>query len=101
MPTSAEYLRFLPRLSLPLRYVADGDGCYQRAAGQSALREHQHRALVAAAVASVAAFSDPGRLFAMLMVDGFATFFRILVIGVGILAVLASYRYWNAKTLSR
>src|ERR1700743_3769089 len=29
----------------------------------------------------------------MLLVDGFATFFRILVIGVGILAVLSSYRY--------
>src|ERR1017187_9270070 len=29
----------------------------------------------------------------MLVVDGFATFFRLLVIGVGILTVLASYRY--------
>ena len=37
----------------------------------------------------------------MLMVDGFATFFRVLVIVVGILTVLASYRYLevqNAET---
>ncbi len=35
------------------------------------------------------------------MVDGFATFFRVLVIGVGILTVLASYRFLrreNAET---
>ena len=29
----------------------------------------------------------------MLVVDGFATFFRVLVIGVGILTVLSSYRF--------
>ena len=37
----------------------------------------------------------------MLVVDGFATFFRVLVIAVGILTVLASYRFLarqNAET---
>jgi NADH-quinone oxidoreductase subunit N len=33
----------------------------------------------------------------MLMVDGFATFFRILVLGVGVLTVLSSYRYLNRE----
>ena len=33
----------------------------------------------------------------MLMVDGFATFFRMLVIVVGILAVLASYRFLDRE----
>ena len=33
----------------------------------------------------------------MLMVDGFATFFRVLVIAVGILTVFASYRYLSRE----
>ena len=50
--------------------------------------------LAAALVASVYAFRDPGPAFGgMLMVDGFATFFRVLVIGVGILTILPSYRF--------
>ena len=32
----------------------------------------------------------------MLMVDGFATFFRVLVLAVGILTVLPSYRFLRA-----
>src|SRR5450432_615206 len=51
-------------------------------------------ALVAAAWAAVFAFRNGGPAFGgMLMVDGFATFFRVLVIAVGILTVLPSYRY--------
>ena len=51
-------------------------------------------ALVAALGASVYAYTIPGPAFGgMLMVDGFATFFRVLVIAVGILTVLPSYRF--------
>ena len=40
------------------------------------------------------AYGDPGPAFQnMLIVDGFATFFRVLVIGVGMLAVLSSTGY--------
>ena len=36
----------------------------------------------------------PGAAFSnMIVVDGFATFFRVLVIGVGILTVLSSFQY--------
>src|SRR5215472_14510736 len=50
--------------------------------------------LVAAIAASVYAYSNPGPAFGgMLIVDGFATFFRVLVIGVGILTILPSYRF--------
>ena len=43
-------------------------------------------AFAAALVAAVAANAIPGLSFSnMLIVDGFATFFRVLVIGVGIL----------------
>ena len=51
-------------------------------------------ALVAAALGAVFAYRNGGPAFGgMLMVDGFATFFRVLVIAVGILTVLPSYRY--------
>lgn len=50
--------------------------------------------LAAAMAASIYAYSDPGTAFGgMLIVDGFATFFRVLVIGVGILTILPSYRF--------
>jgi NADH-quinone oxidoreductase subunit N len=50
--------------------------------------------LIAALFGSVAAYAQAGPAFGgMLVVDGFATFFRVLVIVVGILTVLPSYRY--------
>jgi NADH-quinone oxidoreductase subunit N len=59
-------------------------------------------ALLAALGASVYAFTIGGPAFGgMLMVDGFATFFRVLVITVGILTVFPSYRFLarqNAET---
>ena len=59
-------------------------------------------ALAAALGASVYAYSIGGPAFGgMLMVDGFATFFRVLVIVVGILTILPSYRFLarqNAET---
>jgi NADH-quinone oxidoreductase subunit N len=51
-------------------------------------------ALAAAMAAALYAYDSPGPAFSgMLVVDGFSTFFRVLVTGVGILTVLASYRY--------
>ena len=51
-------------------------------------------AFVAALGAAVEANSVPGTSFAnMLIVDGFATFFRVLVIAVGILSVLSASQY--------
>ncbi|MDP9053306.1 MAG: NADH-quinone oxidoreductase subunit N [Acidobacteriota bacterium] len=51
-------------------------------------------ALLAALFGAGAAWSVPGHAFSnLLIVDGFATFFRFLVIVIGILTVLASYRY--------
>jgi NADH-quinone oxidoreductase subunit N len=50
--------------------------------------------LIAGIAAAVAGAFKPGPAFGgMLMVDGFATFFRVLVMGVGILIVLPSYRF--------
>lgn len=58
--------------------------------------------LAAGIGAAVLAYSHAGPAFGgMLVVDGFATFFRVLVLGVGILTVLPSYRFLdrqNAET---
>ena len=51
-----------------------------------------------ALLAAVSAYSTPGPAFSgMLMADGFAAFFRVLVISVGILVVLASYRFLDRE----
>ncbi len=51
-------------------------------------------ALIAAIGGAVYAYTQAGPAFGgMLMVDGFATFFRVLVLVVGILTILPSYRF--------
>jgi NADH-quinone oxidoreductase subunit N len=51
-------------------------------------------ALIAAIGGAVYAYTEAGPAFGgMLMVDGFATFFRVLVLVVGILTILPSYRF--------
>lgn len=55
-------------------------------------------ALLLATWGAIAANSVPGSSFSnLLAVDGFATFFRVLVLVIGILAVLASYRYLDQE----
>ena len=95
MPTAADYLRFLPEIILTLAgtLLMVMDAIAERR-GSPLYGNITIGALIAAIAASVAAYSNPGPAFSdMLLVDGFATFFRILVISVGILAVLSSYRY--------
>lgn len=51
-------------------------------------------AMLAALTASIFAFTMPGPAFGnLLIVDGFATFFRVLVLAVGVVSVLSSYRF--------
>src|SRR5579859_2297567 len=51
-------------------------------------------AFLAAIVGAVAANNVAGPAFSnLLIVDGFATFFRVLVLAIGILSVLLSYLY--------
>ena len=51
-------------------------------------------ALVAGIFAAIAANGVPGVAFSnLLVVDSFGTYFRILVMGIGILSILTSYRY--------
>jgi NADH-quinone oxidoreductase subunit N len=94
-PAAVEYLRFLPEIVLilagTLLMVLD---VLLRKQAREIYGHISIVALAAAMAAAVLAYSSPGAAFSgMLIVDGFATFFRVLVIGVGILTVLSSYRF--------
>jgi NADH-quinone oxidoreductase subunit N len=91
MPTSAEYLRVLPEIIL----TVVGTLIMFLEAVSNNKRMMAPLTLAGLAAAMVAAVYAPaGNAFHdMLVVDGFATFFRVLVIAVGILAVFASAEY--------
>ena len=94
-PSGVEYLRFLPEIILTLVatfiMVIDPllDGRARDIFGHISIA-----GLLGALGAALYAYTIPGPAFSgMLAVDGFATFFRVIVIGVGILTVLPSYKY--------
>lgn len=95
MPNANDFVRLLPEIILTL--AATLLMVLDPLIGSRARNFFGHlsiAALAAAIAASVNVSRYPGTAFGgMLMVDGFAVFFRILVLGVGILVVLASYRY--------
>jgi NADH-quinone oxidoreductase subunit N len=93
LPTSAEYLRVLPEIILTIvgtliMFL------------EAVLSDSQKKifapltlaGLTAALVAAISA-SDGAAFNKMLIVDGFATFFRVLVIVVGMLAIFCSTEY--------
>jgi NADH-quinone oxidoreductase subunit N len=99
LPTGPEYFRILPEMILTL--VATLIMFLE-----AVVSERQKRmfgplsiaGLAAALVGAIAANSDPGAAFSnMLIVDGFATFFRVLVIGVGLVAVFSSTDYLSRE----
>jgi len=94
-PKSVELLRFLPEIvltvvgTLLMLLESIGGQRWSRLYGNLSLA-----GLAGALVAALRAYGSPGPAFSgMLIADGFGAFFRVLVIGVGILIVLASYRY--------
>jgi NADH-quinone oxidoreductase subunit N len=94
-PSMADYLRFLPEIIMivagTLIMLIEPLLGERKKEGLSSLTVV---AFLAALVAAVMANNNPGTSFSkMLVVDGFATFFRVLVIGVGILTVLCSAQY--------
>jgi NADH-quinone oxidoreductase subunit N len=95
MPTGTDYLRILPEIIMTI-----GGTLIMLIEGL--LRENKKRnlavftfvAFAAALVAAVVANGSPGLSFSnMLIVDGFATFFRVLVIAVGILSLFSAVQY--------
>ena len=96
---SADLVRFLPEIILTVMgtvlMVLD-PVLHKRSS--NAFGHLSLLALVAALVGAIYAYGSPGPAFGgMLMVDGFATFFRVLVIGVGILTILPSYRFLSRQ----
>jgi NADH-quinone oxidoreductase subunit N len=94
-PSAAEVMRFLPELVLigagTIIMVLEPitDARHKRSLGVVALA-----ALIVGLWATAVAHQNPGDAFrAMLVVDGFSTFFRALSIGVGILTLLCSFQY--------
>ena len=91
IPSAADLLRTLPEIILIVAgtLIMVATPVLHRRFGHFSIL-----ALLAAMAAAVYANAWPGTSFSSLMlVDGFATFFRVVVIGVGILTVLPSYRY--------
>jgi NADH-quinone oxidoreductase subunit N len=99
LPTGPEYLRILPEIILTLAatFVMILEGLR----GKRELRVIPMLtlvALIAALWAAIVAFSSPGSAFQqMIVVDGFATFFRVLVIVVGLLAFFMSSPYLRTE----
>jgi NADH-quinone oxidoreductase subunit N len=95
IPTGVDYLRIMPEIIMTVAGVLI-------MLLEGLLGENKKRnlaaltfvAFAAALVSAVVANGNPGLSFAnMLIVDGFATFFRVLVISVGILSLFSATQY--------
>jgi NADH-quinone oxidoreductase subunit N len=103
MPTPTDILRFLPEILLTLAGTLFMVLAALVKRRSSPLFGHLSLlTLIAGIAVAVAGGANPGPAFGgMLTVDGFATFFRVLVMGVGILIVLVCYSFLprqNAET---
>src|ERR1700758_4165911 len=96
MPTATDYLRILPEIILVVAgtLIMLIEGWLSSENKKSNLSILTFIAFIAALVAAVAANSNQGLSYSnMFIVDGFATFFRVLVIGVGILSLFSATQY--------
>lgn len=101
-PTGAEYFRFLPEILLTLAGVAIMllEAVFTNDDQRKIFGPLSIVALFAALLASISAAGDPGAAFSnMLIIDGFASFFRALVIGIGIIAILSSTGYLRQERI--
>lgn len=99
----ADIIRFLPELILAAMGTLLMVLSAARGRGHSDVFGHLSLlALAGGIAASVYAYRFAGPAFGgMLMVDGFATFFRVLVMVVGILTVLPSYSFLKRQGAER
>ncbi len=103
IPSFTEFLRLLPEIVLVLAATlvlvleAAGRGRSARALGRLSLA-----ALAAALAGAVIAYRQPGPAFSELVVsDGFAAFFRVVVIVAGALVALFSEPYLRRESAER
>lgn len=100
MPTASELLRFLPEMVLAIfaTILMLWESRYDEHGERPAMPMVALAGLVVAAIATLIAGADPGLAFRnMLVVDSFATFFRLLVLGIGALAVLTASPFLRAR----
>src|SRR5271170_6989999 len=95
MPTGTDYFRILPEIIMTvagtLIMLIEG---WMAENKKRNLSVFTFIAFAAALVAAIAANGNPGLSFSnMMIVDGFATFFRVLVIAVGILSLFSATQY--------
>jgi NADH-quinone oxidoreductase subunit N len=98
MPSGTDYLRFLPEIIMTA--IGTLIMILQPIMGQRK-SFYGHLTLISLLVsiwAAVVANTVPGLAFSnMLVIDGYGTFFRVLVLAVGILTVLCSYQYLDRE----
>src|SRR5579863_29478 len=95
-PTGVEYVRILPEMILTIAgvLVMFMEAVFTNDNRRKIFGPFSIVALLAALAASISAAGDPGAAFSnMLIIDGFASFFRVLVIGIGVIAILSSTEY--------
>ena len=95
IPSAQEILRFAPEIALSLggTVVMLGEAGLKNGS-RTRLAVITFLTLLAAALLSVWVAADPGPAFSnLLAVDGFSTFFRVLVCAAGMLVVLISTNY--------
>jgi len=98
MPSGEDYLRFLPEIIMTV--LGTLIMVLQPILGEkkSFYGHLTLLTLLASIWASVVANNVPGMAFSnMLVIDGYGTFFRILVLAVGLLTVLCSYQYLDRE----
>src|SRR5579872_5580461 len=102
-PTGVEYFRILPEMILTIAgvIVMFMEAVFTNEEQRKIFAPFSIIALLAALVASISAAGDPGAAFSnMLIIDGFASFFRVLVIGIGVIAILSSTEYLRREKSS-
>ena len=100
MPDGVEYLRFLPEIVLSCFGIVIMllEALMPPQAKRSSLGAIALIGLAAAFLANIWAAAHPGAAFSsMIVVDGYGTFFRGLVLIVGFLCVLTSFSYFDRE----
>jgi NADH-quinone oxidoreductase subunit N len=98
-PSADDYLRFSPELILTVgaTLMMILDPLFARKLPR--MFGHLSILLMLLAIGGAcAAYSVPGYSFSnLVVVDGFGTFFRVMVLSIGVLAVLSSYKYLDRE----
>ncbi|MBV8819800.1 MAG: NADH-quinone oxidoreductase subunit N [Acidobacteriaceae bacterium] len=98
LPSGADYIRFLPELIMStmgtVMMVLEGLAGEEKERKGILFGHLTLATLIASLGAAIYAQGYAGKAFSgMLIVDGYATFFKVLVLVVGMLTVLSSYQY--------